>query len=85
MALQTNDFLEKIIEILRVINDEEIVANACKCLRICCRDDMNLDIVVKKRKDMANVLIETLNIHAYSDAISQEILSVRINEQSIWI
>ncbi len=39
---------------------------------------MNLDIVVKKRKDMANVLIETLNIHAYSDAISQEILSVRI-------
>jgi hypothetical protein len=38
-ALSTNDFLEKMIEILRVIGDEEIVANACKCLRICLRDD----------------------------------------------
>jgi hypothetical protein len=66
------------IEIIRVISDEEIVANACKCLRICCRDDQNLDAVVKKRKDIANILIETINAHAYSDAISQEILSVSL-------
>jgi hypothetical protein len=58
------------IEIVRVINEEEVVANASKCLRICCRDDHNLDVLVKKRKDIANVLIETLNMHAYSDAIS---------------
>ena len=67
--------MEKMIEIVRVIGDEEIVANACKCLRICLRDDQNLDQVVKKRKDIANILIETINAHAYSDAISQEILS----------
>jgi hypothetical protein len=74
-ALQSPDFLEKMIEILRVIQDEEIVANGCKCLRICCRDDQNLDAVVKRRKDIGNILIETINMHAYSDAISQEILS----------
>ena len=74
-VLQNNEFLEKMIEIVRVIGDEEIVANACKCLRICLRDDQNLDVVVKKRKDIANILIETINAHAYSDAISQEILS----------
>lgn len=73
-ALQTIDFLEKMIEILRVVNDEEIVANASKCLRICLRDDHNMDVVVKKRKDIGNILIETINQHAYSDAISQEIL-----------
>jgi hypothetical protein len=68
--------VEKMIEIVRTINDEEMVANACKCIRIACRDDHNLDALVKRRKDIANVLIETLNVHAYSDAISQEILSV---------
>ena len=76
-ALATGDFVEKMIEIVRTINDEEMVANACKCIRIACRDDHNLDALVKRRKDIANVLIETLNVHAYSDAISQEILSVR--------
>ena len=40
--------------------------------------------MVKKRKDIANVLIETINVHAYSDAISQEILSVR-SEKIIFI
>jgi hypothetical protein len=75
-ALQTMDFVDKMIEIVRTIADEEMVANGCKCIRISCRDDMNLDVLVKKRKDIANVLIETLNVHAYSDAISQEILSV---------
>jgi hypothetical protein len=74
-VLQNNEFLEKMIEIVRVISDEEIVANACKCLRICLRDDQNLDVVVKKRKDIANILIETINAHAYSDAICQEVLS----------
>jgi hypothetical protein len=34
-----------------------------------------LDAVVKRSKVIANILIETLNVHAYSDAISQEILS----------
>lgn len=72
------DFVDKMIEIVRTISDEEMVANGCKCIRISCRDDMNLDVLVKKRKDIANVLIETLNMHAYSDAISQEILSVRL-------
>jgi hypothetical protein len=68
------------IEIVRTISEEEVVANASKCLRICCRDDHNLDVLVKKRKDIANVLIETLNVHAYSDAISQEVLSVIIKQ-----
>ena len=64
------------IEIVRTIQDEEMVANGCKCIRITCRDDQNIDVLVKKRKDIGNVLVETLNMHAYSDAISQEILSV---------
>lgn len=75
-ALQTNDFVDKMIEIVRTIQDEEMVANGCKCIRITCRDDQNIDVLVKKRKDIGNVLVETLNMHAYSDAISQEILSV---------
>jgi len=65
------------IEILRVIQDEEIEANGCKCIHICYRDDQDLDAVVKRRKNIGNILIETINMHAYSDAISQEILSVR--------
>lgn len=74
--MQTNDFIEKIIEIMRRVKDEEILANACKCLRICLRDDPNIDYMVKRRKDIGNIMIETLKVHEYSEAISQEILSV---------
>jgi hypothetical protein len=62
------------IEVIRVIGDEEIVANSCKILRLCLVDDQNLDLVVKKRKDIGNILIEVLNVHAYSEAVSHEIL-----------
>ena len=64
------DFLERIIETLRNVKDEEILANACKCIRICLRDDHNIEVLLMKRKDIANILIETLNIHEYSEAIS---------------
>jgi hypothetical protein len=69
-ALQSAEFLEKMIEILRVIGDEEILANTSKIIRLCLTDDQNLDQLVKKRKDIGNILIETLNMHAYSEAIS---------------
>ncbi|CDW73709.1 UNKNOWN [Stylonychia lemnae] len=58
------------------VRDEEILANACKIFRICMREEQNLEFVVTKRKDIGNILVETLQSHQYSEAISQEVLSV---------
>ena len=74
-AIGDLSFFDKLVQILRKVKDEEILANACKCVRICLRDDSNLDMVVQKYKDLANILIEGLHEHGYSDAICQEILS----------
>ena len=63
------EFLNKYVVILRNVKDEEIIANACKSIRICLRDDNNLDYVVKYKKDFGNILLETLKEHDYSEAI----------------
>lgn len=52
------------------MKDEEILANACKSIRICLREDSNLEYIVKTKKDVGNILLETLGQHDYSDAIS---------------
>jgi len=46
--------------IYRTVREEEILANACKSIRICMREEVNLEYLVKKRKDIGNVLLETL-------------------------
>jgi hypothetical protein len=48
MALNNDNFLDRLINILRTVRDEEIVANACKCIRISMREEANLDLIVKK-------------------------------------
>eukprot|EP00347_Sterkiella_histriomuscorum_P022366 403330738 len=60
IALNNEHFIEVMIQILRVVRDEEILANVSKSFRICLRDDQNMDYVVAKRKDIGNILIETL-------------------------
>ena len=74
-AVANPEFLQKMVQVLRSVEDEEIVANVCKMIRICLRDDSNMEVIVKHWKDVGNILIETLKQHAYSDAISMEVLS----------
>jgi hypothetical protein len=46
-----------------------MLANACKSIRICLREEKNLDYIVKRKNDIGNILLETLKFHEYSDAI----------------
>ena len=59
-AVANPEFLQKMVQVLRSVEDEEIVANVCKMIRICLRDDSNMEVIVKHWKDVGNILIETL-------------------------
>ena len=78
-ALNNEMFIDTFVNILRMVRDEEILANACKCFRITMREDANLEFVVSQRKDIANIMIEALKNHEYSEAITQEVLSVSLS------
>jgi len=70
------------VQILRNVKEEEIVANACKIVRICLREEGHCDATIKQYRDLGNTLVEVVKAHRYSDAIQMEVLAVRFRDQS---
>lgn len=69
---QVSNAIEKVLDIVEFIQDQEIVANSTKVLRIVMKEDQYLDIISKKNKEVGNVICKAMESHAYSVAVSQE-------------
>ncbi|CAI2387155.1 unnamed protein product [Moneuplotes crassus] len=74
LYINIKDCIKKLGAVLKYINDQEILANTSKCLRLCCKNEQNIMVVKKDCKDFPNILVDTLHKNAYSLIIFQEIL-----------
>lgn len=58
------------MNLINILKDEEIVANGCKCIRICLREDKNLEYISKQTDgELVNSLIELLPKHILSEYV----------------
>jgi hypothetical protein len=64
--------VQKILEILEVVEDQEIIANSCKIIRICLRDDSIYDRMVAQYPILATLVIEKMAKWNSSQPIIQE-------------
>lgn len=62
----------KILEILEYVEDQEIIANSCKILRICLRDDIVYDKMAVAYPQIAPLIIEKMAKWSGSLPIIQE-------------
>ena len=67
------------MEILDFVEDQEIIANSCKILRICLRDELIYDWVVQQFPNIGTVLVEKMNRWSSSLPIIQESASALRN------
>jgi hypothetical protein len=52
--------LQKILEILDYVEDQEIIANSCKIIRICLRDELIYDRVATQFPQLSTLFIEKM-------------------------
>ena len=50
----------KVIEILEYVEDQEIIANSCKIVRICLRDDIVYDKMAVQYPQLANLIMDKM-------------------------
>ena len=60
------------IEILEFVEDQEIIANSCKIIRICLRDDIVYDKMALQYPQLANLIIDKMHKWNGSLPIIQE-------------
>jgi hypothetical protein len=52
--------IQKVLEILDIVEDQELIANSCKIARICLRDEDIYDKMVGQYPSLANLIIEKM-------------------------
>ena len=52
--------ITKVLEILEYVEDQEIIANSCKIVRICLRDEAIYDRMAGQFPILATILIEKM-------------------------
>lgn len=60
------------IEILEFVEDQELIANSCKIIRICLRDEIVYDKMAVQYSGLANLIIEKMLKWSNSMPIIQE-------------
>ena len=50
----------KVMEILEFVEDQELIANSCKIIRICLRDDTVYDKIATQYSGLANLIVEKM-------------------------
>jgi hypothetical protein len=71
--------IQKIMEILEFIEDIEIIANSCKIIRICIRDELIYDRIAQQFPNLPTLLIDKLTKWNSSLPIVQESASALRN------
>lgn len=60
------------MEILEFVEDQELIANSCKIVRICLRDDIVYDKMAVQYAGLANLIVEKMLKWSNSLPIIQE-------------
>lgn len=61
--------------LLSTLQDEEIIANSAKIMRIVMKDENNMERVVQGHPDLGNVLLQTVIFAKFSDVVKMELIS----------
>jgi len=64
--------VSKVLEILEFVEDQELIANSCKIIRICLRDDTVYDKIATQYSGLANLIVEKMIRWSNSLPIVQE-------------
>jgi hypothetical protein len=67
--MKNDIYLKRILSILEEFNEEELVANCSKVLRLVLRDDLLYDRVMTSFSQLGNFLLNLMKSHEYSPAI----------------
>jgi hypothetical protein len=65
-------YLKRIMRILEEFDEEEVVANASKIVRLCLRDDAFYDRVISNNVQLGNFIFANMNKHFNSNAVIVE-------------
>ncbi len=65
-------YLKRIMRILEEFEEEEIVANCAKIIRLCLRDDAFYDRVISNNVNIGNFIFANMNKHFNSTAVIVE-------------
>ena len=68
-----------ILQFIRTIRDEEIMANSAKIVRIILRLDNCYDRMVQKHTDLGNLLLETVPLFQFSEVVLTELVAALRN------
>jgi hypothetical protein len=60
--------------VLKYVNDQEILANSSKCIRLCCKNENDINTVKADCKDLPNILVDSIQSYGYSLIVIQEIV-----------
>eukprot|EP00347_Sterkiella_histriomuscorum_P015644 403356242 len=71
-VMKNDTYFKRVLRILEEFQEEEIVANSSKILRLILRDDVFYDRVVMAYSQIGNFLLQLMNQHFYSAAVIQE-------------
>eukprot|EP00347_Sterkiella_histriomuscorum_P008751 403343892 len=69
---QIDGGVSKVLEILEYVDDQELIANSCKIVRICLRDEIVYDKMALQYAGLANLIIEKMVKWSNSLPIIQE-------------
>ncbi|CAI2386302.1 unnamed protein product [Moneuplotes crassus] len=74
MYLNEKDCIKKLGVVLKYVNDQEILANASKCIRLCCKNKANIKQIQEDCSDLPNILVDTIIKNVESLVITHEVL-----------
>ena len=67
--MRNENYFKRVLRILEEFQEEEIVANSSKILRLVLRDEVYYDKVVMGYSQIGNFLLQLMQQHVYSAAI----------------
>ena len=71
--------VSKVFEILEVVDDQELVANSCKIIRICLRDDIVYDKLAIQFPKLTTMILEKMAKWNQSTPVIQESINALRN------
>lgn len=71
--VKIKDSINRVASVLKYVNDQEILANSAKVIRLVVRDEANILAVKNDCKDLPNILVDTMHKFGFSLIVIQEL------------
>ena len=72
--INIKESVNKVASVLKYVNDQEILANASKILRLICKVESNIEIIKSDCKDLPNIFVDAIQKFGFSLIVIQEIV-----------